>query len=364
MSEPDLWEQLQAPTLAELILGLQVLLLLVLHRAICRIHALLVAAGRGGAPAAGGAADTCRLPSVASLAPEKIRDNWQPRADWSPLTTEELRVAAKLREWLGGAEFDALPRDILVQFVRGYSYRDDWHDATGAYLGACLAWRKGHAADSVLLAPPPAGHELFEECLRSGVIGEDREGRPVVIDCIGRIPAAKLVANFDEAAYMRHQIYNREALRLYSSANSRKRGKRIYKAVGVLDLAGLSLAHSDPKILSLLRAQNSAFGYNYPESVQGMIIVNTPWVFRSIWAIVKGWLHPVTAAKVRILGSDYHGALAEMGITLHSPKGIADRIEPWSHIAQRLMREGDRAELLRGYMPAEDEEQLARLARR
>ena len=27
-------------------------------------------------------------------------------------------------------------------------------------------------------------------------------------------------------------------------------------------------------------------------------LVNTPMLFRAVWAIVKPWLHPVTAAKV------------------------------------------------------------------
>lgn len=31
--------------------------------------------------------------------------------------------------------------------------------------------------------------------------------------------------------------------------------------------------------------------------------VNSPLIFRAIWAIIKPWLHPVTLSKIQIIGS-------------------------------------------------------------
>ena len=43
----------------------------------------------------------------------------------------------------------------------------------------------------------------------------------------------------------------------------------------------------------------------WPNSLEKMFIINAPWSFRAAWSMVKIFLHPVTAAKVAILGSHY-----------------------------------------------------------
>ena len=40
------------------------------------------------------------------------------------------------------------------------------------------------------------------------------------------------------------------------------------------------------------------FEANYPESLGVVLVHKSPWIFHSIWKIIKGWLDPVVAAKV------------------------------------------------------------------
>ena len=40
------------------------------------------------------------------------------------------------------------------------------------------------------------------------------------------------------------------------------------------------------------------FEANYPESLGSVLIHKAPWLFSSIWSIIKGWLDPVVAAKI------------------------------------------------------------------
>lgn len=40
------------------------------------------------------------------------------------------------------------------------------------------------------------------------------------------------------------------------------------------------------------------FEANYPESLGRVCVHHSPWIFHSIWSIIKGWLDPVVAAKV------------------------------------------------------------------
>ncbi len=39
-------------------------------------------------------------------------------------------------------------------------------------------------------------------------------------------------------------------------------------------------------------------------------IVNAPYIFTTVWSVVKGWLDPVTVEKIKILGSGYEKELA------------------------------------------------------
>ena len=43
----------------------------------------------------------------------------------------------------------------------------------------------------------------------------------------------------------------------------------------------------------------------YPERLQFFVMINAPWFFTGIWALIKPFLHAVTAKKFIIVGSDY-----------------------------------------------------------
>ena len=47
--------------------------------------------------------------------------------------------------------------------------------------------------------------------------------------------------------FLRQMAFNRECQRAYMNAASHTQRKRLYKSVVVLDLAGLSFAHSDKR---------------------------------------------------------------------------------------------------------------------
>ena len=39
--------------------------------------------------------------------------------------------------------------------------------------------------------------------------------------------------------------------------------------------------------------------------------VNAPAAFAGLWRVIRGWLDPVTAGKIRVLGADFAPALLE-----------------------------------------------------
>lgn len=47
----------------------------------------------------------------------------------------------------------------------------------------------------------------------------------------------------------------------------------------------------------------------YPETMGKFFIINVPWAFSAVWAIIKPWLDEVTVKKISILGGTYREEL-------------------------------------------------------
>lgn len=68
-------------------------------------------------------------------------------------------------------------------------------------------------------------------------------------------------------------------------------------------------------------SEATSIGQNrYPEVMGKFFIINAPWGFSTVWSVVKGWLDPVTAAKIDVLGSDYKAKLLEQISADNLPK--------------------------------------------
>ena len=49
-------------------------------------------------------------------------------------------------------------------------------------------------------------------------------------------------------------------------------------------------------------------------------IINAPWAFSAVWAIIRPWLDEVTVAKIEILGGSYKDVLLQQIPTENLPK--------------------------------------------
>jgi hypothetical protein len=49
----------------------------------------------------------------------------------------------------------------------------------------------------------------------------------------------------------------------------------------------------------------------YPEIMGKLTIINAPFIFSGIYAIVKGWVDEKTRRKISVLGSNYMKTLLE-----------------------------------------------------
>ncbi|KIK59972.1 hypothetical protein GYMLUDRAFT_244752 [Collybiopsis luxurians FD-317 M1] len=58
-----------------------------------------------------------------------------------------------------------------------------------------------------------------------------------------------------------------------------------------------------------VKAASSIGQDRYPECMSKFYIINAPWLFSSVWMVIKPWLDEVTVAKIAILGKDYKDTL-------------------------------------------------------
>lgn len=63
----------------------------------------------------------------------------------------------------------------------------------------------------------------------------------------------------------------------------------------MFDLTGFSMKNADNAPIKFL---TSMFEAHYPESLGIVIIHNAPWIFSTVWNIIKNWLDPVVVSKI------------------------------------------------------------------
>jgi len=330
-------------------------------------------------------------PTVDSLRPEAevAIANWIAEDEGSPLSAAEISCAQALRTWIGAPTFDALPVDMLVTFIRGYSYRTDWHEACCAYLKQHLVWRREVGCDAVLSSPNRAGAARFlgprlwarlaefDAMFPSGVCGCDAHGH--VVTCDRLIPTPGIgpsMSAFTDDEFLTMMAMRREVLRAVLGTNACAHEQRTYKAVTIFDVAGLSfLSMMDKRWHARMARIVDFFGWHYPESTHKVVIINAPRIFSALWQVARVFLHPITASKVSVYGTNYQKALSEAGfvpapgVRLDEHGRLPHTLPTWSEELARLVEakaaSGGVAptadELTRGVVPQADLDALRRL---
>ncbi|OQD61021.1 hypothetical protein PENPOL_c019G05906 [Penicillium polonicum] len=119
---------------------------------------------------------------------------------------------------------------------------------------------------------------------KSFLHGVDRAGRPI---CVVRVRLHK-AGDQDNEGLERFTVYTIETARLLLAPP-------IETATIVFDMTDFGMANMD---YAPVKFMIKCFEANYPESLGAVLIHKAPWLFSSIWSVIKGWLDPVVAAKI------------------------------------------------------------------
>lgn len=85
---------------------------------------------------------------------------------------------------------------------------------------------------------------------------------------------------------------------------------RVAQTLTILDLKDVKLGNAS-KAYNFVKPASAMAQDNYPEILGNMFIVNAPFLFTGIWAIVKVWIDDKTKEKIKILGGSYKKELLQ-----------------------------------------------------
>ena len=134
------------------------------------------------------------------------------------------------------------------------------------------------------------------------------DGSPIGIRLMGRTDPATFLVEGRPEKFLEMQMNYSEMMRLSMEMMSLEQ-KRLVRFHTVIDLAGLGVKHMAPKAVAVFKSLADLLSHHYPEVVHKMIVINAPWIFSSLFSLLKPWIPAETQNKITIVGADYRGAL-------------------------------------------------------
>ena len=94
-------------------------------------------------------------------------------------------------------------------------------------------------------------------------------------------------------------------------ACSEAAGKRIQQGLTIMDLTGGGITSVNKQVYGLVKIAAQIGSDYYPEIMGNMFVVNAPYLFAGVWAMVKGFLDERTRNKIQIIGSGFEKTLLQ-----------------------------------------------------
>ena len=168
----------------------------------------------------------------------------------------------------------------------------------------------GEATPATILDVPEeaATIEKWKQHFPFAYCGHDKEGCPIYWEKAGITianweHAKKDFTNEDHMVW--HHILKQEmTVKKHLEHASEYYKKEIYQQVAVCDMAHIKLGLDTATLSYFIRSTHIDQAF-YPQRLKKFFIINAPWFFKSIWAVVSPFLGPSTRAKFVLMGDDY-----------------------------------------------------------
>mmetsp|Transcript_9037 Transcript_9037/g.17692 ORF Transcript_9037/g.17692 Transcript_9037/m.17692 type:complete len:309 (-) Transcript_9037:402-1328(-) len=237
--------------------------------------------------------------------------------------------------------------------------QEDNSDIGGRYIRGCPGdivearrrweltkqWRKEYKTDQLLFEPQPH-FALIKRYYQHYIIGKCKAGHFVWVERPGKSRVSKIYeADVALDDLCRHYVFVSEFLWNVIDPNDES------MALSLFDCEGCGMGFLAGKTMELFKTTSKVIQMHYPERSYKMIVINAPWWFKTVWALISPLLDPRTKEKIVILGSDYKAKLleyldesevpVEYGGTDERPLGMGrEELILWQHVKEVNERNG------------------------
>jgi len=257
------------------------------------------------------------------------------KRDVAPVTNEEDRkIYFAVRKLFSGEDVDEKTHDTTSYsspdtwaylLMHGYRKEEDRFNYTVKEAETIIELRKKYDLGPIVVPEywEPKWTfsiplEEFQKEWPSCMYGRDRDGVPVAWDTFGSVSTSflkRLKSTSDGWESAKHYLLtNMENLARVKMMMSNDAGYRITSHNSIIDVSNVGITTLGI-VKEFFQSVAADFQRMYPEVAKRSYLVKSGWVFSACWTIIKQFLHPDTAAKVDVYGSDFKTRLGNEGIS-------------------------------------------------
>lgn len=216
---------------------------------------------------------------VAPLPPPTIDTQAVFEAAYKPSEEEYTAIRAFVECY--SDEFAEVPPGKILRFLRA---RDMQDKKAASMLRTHITWYNKYKPNELHET------EINQKALDSGcwrLLGKTQDGSPVLEVQVGLWNPHE----YGKDDYVTYVGWFEAMLERVMQTHT--------KMIVIFDMAGWKFWHA--KYVSYIHGLVDIAQNQYPERLRRVLMVNAPFIFKGVWAIIRPWLDPKTAAKVVFL---------------------------------------------------------------
>ena len=224
--------------------------------------------------------------------------SFQPKPNSKILPCLSKYPPAEIHSSLFGAMRNDLFDNYLLKYVRARKFK---YDEAIAMLSRSLDWRRNSLeVEQIFLEgdAPSYVNGINKGFIKNFTVGKcytrgvDKQGNPIVL--------FKARLNYSSDSPLEETKRYALAIIEWCRLNLKDISQSKDQCSVIFDLTGFSLKNNDMPAIKFLA---EIFEAHFPEILGSILIHNAPWIFSTIWNLIKNWLDPVVASKIHFTKS-------------------------------------------------------------
>lgn len=221
------------------------------------------------------------------------------------------------------SNFDEYDTLFLLKFLRARKFD---LNLTLKMFQDYLVWRNSINLEEIRERDFPQAEKLMKVYPRF-YHKTDKLGRPIYIELVSKTKYEEIFTIISEDDLISLLIKDYEYyLKFRLPMCSKVKGTPIEQSLTILCVKDVSLKFA-LTVKSFLQKNFKVSQDYYPEMLGHLFIVNAPFVFKAIWALIKGFIDEKTKKKTSIEGSDFLPKLKELVDEENLPKYFGGKCE-------------------------------------